>query len=84
MARYAELEAALESKQRELSEVTERCVAAEKKCSQLAKEKELIEKKMQRVERAKEQEVVELRGKLEAAQGDVRGQLKTKDDKISE
>ncbi|GFH29557.1 uncharacterized protein HaLaN_28241 [Haematococcus lacustris] len=39
---------------------------------------------MQRVERAKEQEVVELRGKLEAAQGDVRGQLKTKDDKISE
>lgn len=51
---------------------------------QLQKEKELIEKKMQRIEKAKEQEVAELREKLEASQGAVIEQLKVKDDKIKE
>jgi hypothetical protein len=45
---------------------------------------ELLEKKMQRLEKAKETETAELRAKLESAQGDVRVQLKAKDDKISE
>jgi hypothetical protein len=39
---------------------------------------------MQRLEKAKETETAELRSKLESAQGDVRVQLKSKDDKISE
>ena len=56
----------------------------EKRCTQSQKEKELIEKKMQRMEKAKEQEVQELRDKLEASQGDVRANLKAKDDKINE
>ena len=51
---------------------------------QLQKEKELIEKKMQRIEKAKGQEVAELREKLEASQGAVIEQLKVKDDKIKE
>ena len=56
----------------------------EKKCTLVQKEKELIEKKMQRIEKAKDQEVQELRDKLEASQGDVRANLKAKDDKINE
>ncbi len=44
----------------------------------------MIEKKMQRIEKAKEQEVSELKEKLEASQGDVRNQLKAKDTKITE
>lgn len=36
--------------------------------AQLTKEKELIEKKMQRIEKAKEQETSELRSRLEGAQ----------------
>ena len=52
--------------------------------SQLQKEKELIEKKMQRIEKSKEAETKELRDKLELAQGDVRVQLRAKDDKINE
>ena len=39
---------------------------------------------MQRIEKAKEQEVTELREKLDASQGDVRAHLKVKDDKITE
>ena len=58
--------------------------ALEKRDMQLQKEKELIEKKMQRIEKAKEQEVAELREKLEASQGAVIEQLKVKDDKIKE
>ena len=58
--------------------------ALEKRAVQAQKEKELIEKKMQRIEKAKEQEVSELRDKLTASQGDVRTQLKFKDDKITE
>lgn len=56
----------------------------EKKCFQKEKEKELIEKKMQRIEKAKDQEIQELRDKLDASQGDVRTNLKAKDDKINE
>ncbi len=44
----------------------------------------MIEKKMARIEKAKEQEVLELRERLEASQGDIRAQLKVKDDKINE
>lgn len=61
-----------------------RVAALEKRDMQLQKEKELIEKKMQRIEKAKEQEVAELREKLEASQGAVIEQLKVKDDKIKE
>lgn len=50
----------------------------------MQKEKELIEKKMQRIEKAKEQEVAELRQRLDASQGEVRAQLKAKDDKLNE
>lgn len=45
-----------------------RIAALDKRCSQLVKEKELIEKKMQRVEKAKEAEAMELRAALEASQ----------------
>lgn len=56
----------------------------EKRTTQVQKEKELIEKKMQRIEKAKEQEVAELRQRLDASQGEVRAQLKAKDDKLNE
>jgi hypothetical protein len=55
----------------------------DKQVKQLGKEKELIEKKMARIEAAKAAETSELRGKLEAAQADVRMQLKERDTKIS-
>lgn len=61
-----------------------RALQLDKRCGQLQKEKELIDKKMQRIEKAKDQEARELRDKLDAAQGDVRTQLKIKDDKINE
>jgi hypothetical protein len=48
----------------------------------MQKEKELIERKMQRIEKAKEQEVADLRNRINDAQGDVRAQLKVKDDRI--
>jgi len=83
-AAMAELESAVEARTRELSEATEKLSNLEKRVSQLTKEKELMEKKMQRLERAKDQETAELRIKLDNSQGDVRSQLKTKDDKISE
>uniref|UniRef100_A0A7S0WQ45 Kinesin motor domain-containing protein n=1 Tax=Chlamydomonas leiostraca TaxID=1034604 RepID=A0A7S0WQ45_9CHLO len=83
-ARLGELTAALDAKSRELAEATDRSAQLDKRVAQLTKEKELIEKKMQRIEKAKETETGELRSKLEAAQGDVRSQLKSKDDKIGE
>lgn len=58
--------------------------ALDKRCSQLQKEKELIEKKMQRIEKAKETETGELRSQLEAVQSDIQAQLKLKDSKITE
>lgn len=61
-----------------------RVAALEKRTTQVQKEKELIEKKMQRIEKAKEQEVAELRQRLDASQGEVRAQLKAKDDKLNE
>lgn len=61
-----------------------RIAALEKRNIQVQKEKELIEKKMQRIEKSKETEVAELKDKLVASQGDVRAQLKVKDDKITE
>lgn len=61
-----------------------RVAALEKRTTQVHKEKELIEKKMQRIEKAKEQEVAELRQRLDASQGEVRAQLKAKDDKLNE
>ncbi|GAX81265.1 hypothetical protein CEUSTIGMA_g8697.t1 [Chlamydomonas eustigma] len=82
--RLAELEALLETRTREVSEMSDKVSSLEKRCAQAQKEKELIEKKMQRMEKAKEVEVAELREKLEGSQGDVRAQLKAKDDKINE
>ncbi len=61
-----------------------RLTALDKRCSQLQKEKELIEKKMQRIEKAKETETGELKTQLEAVQGDIQAQLKLKDSKITE
>ena len=45
-----------------------RVATLEKRCTQLTKEKELIEKKMQRIEKSKEAETKELRDKLDASQ----------------
>ncbi len=53
-------------------------------CLAHTQEKELLEKKMQRLEKAKETEVAELKSKLDASQGEVKGQLQVKDAKISE
>lgn len=58
--------------------------ALDKRCTQLQKEKELIEKKMQRIEKAKETETTELRSQLELVQGDIQAQIKLKDAKITE
>lgn len=84
VAAVRELEAILELRTREYQEANDKVVQLDKQVKQLTKEKELIEKKMQRIEKAKEQETKELRDKLEATQGDIRAQLKVKDDKINE
>ncbi|EFJ53111.1 Kar3 member kinesin-like protein [Volvox carteri f. nagariensis] len=74
-----DLEALLEARNRELADANDKY-----RCSQLQKEKELIEKKMQRIEKAKETETGELRSQLEAVQSDIQAQLKLKDSKITE
>ncbi len=50
----------------------------DKNYKQVSKEKELVEKKMQRIERAKETETTDLKAKLEAASADLRQQLKVR------
>lgn len=45
---------------------------------------QLLEKKMVRMEKAKEAEVAALRTKVELSQDDVRAQLKAKDDRMVE
>ncbi|KAG2501877.1 hypothetical protein HYH03_000375 [Edaphochlamys debaryana] len=79
-----ELEALLETRNKELAELNDKHTALDKRCTQLQKEKELIEKKMQRIEKAKDTETGELRSQLEAVQGDIQAQMKLKDDKITE
>lgn len=82
--RITELESMLEQRSNELHETNERAAGLDKQVRQLLKEKELTEKKIQRIEKAKDQECKELRDKLDSVQGDVRIQLQAKDAKINE
>ncbi|PNW82236.1 hypothetical protein CHLRE_06g278125v5 [Chlamydomonas reinhardtii] len=79
-----ELEVLLETRNKELADANDKMAALDKRCTQLQKEKELIEKKMQRIEKAKETETTELRSQLELVQGDIQAQIKLKDAKITE
>lgn len=82
--RVQDLEVLLDARSKEVEEAHARVAAVEKQLVQLAKEKELIEKKIGRLEKAKEQETNELKARLEETQAEARTQIAAKDARINE
>ncbi|KAF8058864.1 KIN14I [Scenedesmus sp. PABB004] len=83
-ARLAELEGLLEAKHRELEEAQARTAAAQRACEGAAAERDLLERKVTRLERSKESEAKELRDAYEASAAELRGQLKARSERLAE
>eukprot|EP00877_Chromochloris_zofingiensis_P014605 jgi/Chrzof1/9399/Cz04g01170.t1 len=81
--RVKELEAMVDAKHKELEEVNARAAAAERSADELTRDKDMLEKKVARLIKSKEDEAKEMRDKLETTISDLRGELKQKDDKIA-
>ncbi|GMH43112.1 hypothetical protein BSKO_11034 [Bryopsis sp. KO-2023] len=79
-----ELEITIQQKTETLQDVSEKVQHLEKQYKQAMKEKDLMEKKMQRLEKSRDTETNELKERLAAAQEHVGHQLLEKDAKINE
>ncbi|KAG1674601.1 hypothetical protein FOA52_001850 [Chlamydomonas sp. UWO 241] len=79
----AKLEKELEAVAREFEERGAALLVLEKRAEQLSREKELVDKKVQRIEKSREGEVAELTDKLTISR-DTQEQLQSKDSKIAE
>ncbi|CAD7699890.1 unnamed protein product [Ostreobium quekettii] len=81
-AKVKELEIGIQKKCEHLQQLNDRVQSLEKQYKQASKEKDLMEKKMQRLEKSREAETQELREKLDVAQGTVSEQMEEKEAKI--
>uniref|UniRef100_A0A383VU44 Kinesin motor domain-containing protein n=1 Tax=Tetradesmus obliquus TaxID=3088 RepID=A0A383VU44_TETOB len=88
-AKHKELEEAqlgglLEAKHKELEEAQARCAAASRAAEAAAAERDLLERKVARLEKGKESELKELKESYESAALEMRSQLKARGERLGE